>query len=83
MQSFHDIASQFNLQPLSRLPLSKDQIEQVQLQARKDLLDKLESFPFGYVGGGYFRDKRIPKGDKAEVLHGDELLKQLKKFIMD
>jgi len=31
-------------------------------------------FRFKYVGGGYFRDKGMPKGEKAEVRHGDEII---------
>lgn len=33
-----------------------------------------EGFRFKYVGGGYFRDKNIPKGKKADVRHGEEII---------
>ncbi len=33
-----------------------------------------EEFRFKYVGGGYFRDKNIPKGKKADVRHGEEII---------
>ncbi len=33
-----------------------------------------EDFRFKYVGGGYFRDKNIPKGEKADVRHGEEII---------
>ena len=33
-----------------------------------------EDFRFKYEGGGYFRDKSIPKGEKAEVRHGEEII---------
>ena len=29
---------------------------------------------FKYVGGGYFRDSRVPKGTTAPVLHGTEII---------
>jgi hypothetical protein len=35
-----------------------------------------EDFRFKYLGGGYFRDKNIPVGDKAEVRHGEEIIDQ-------
>jgi hypothetical protein len=33
-----------------------------------------KDFRFKYVGGGYFRDKSIPLGEKAEVRHGEEIM---------
>jgi len=34
---------------------------------------KLEDiFPFEYSGGGYFRQKGIPVGETAAILHGNE-----------
>ena len=33
-----------------------------------------EGFRFKYVGGGYFRDKNIPQGEKADVKHGEEII---------
>ena len=44
----------------------------------QDLLELIErtkkDFRFKYVGGGYFRDKNIPQGKKAEVRHGEEII---------
>ena len=34
-----------------------------------------ELFPFEYQGGGYFRRKGISKGQKAEILHGEEAVR--------
>lgn len=28
-----------------------------------------------YVGGGWFRDSRVPKGEPAHMVHGPELLR--------
>jgi len=40
-----------------------------------NLLEKVKSnFRFEYVGGGYFRDKKVAKGVKADILHGSEVL---------
>jgi hypothetical protein len=41
----------------------------------ENFLNKVKSSSrFEYVGGGYFRDKNIPKGIKADTLHGSEIL---------
>jgi hypothetical protein len=44
----------------------------------QDLMDLIartrQDFRFKYVGGGYFKDKHIPRGEKAEVRHGEEIL---------
>jgi hypothetical protein len=41
----------------------------------ENLLKTVKSnFRFEYVGGGYFRDNSVPKGTKAETLHGSEIL---------
>jgi hypothetical protein len=29
-------------------------------------------FPYEYKGGGYFREKGIPIGESAEMLHGEQ-----------
>ena len=43
----------------------------------EELLNKaISSFRFEYVGGGYFRDKTVPKGTKADTLHGNEVLEE-------
>lgn len=33
-----------------------------------------KDFRFRYVGGGYFRDKNVPMGKKADVRHGEEII---------
>jgi hypothetical protein len=41
----------------------------------ENLLNRVKSsFRFEYVGGGYFRDKKVPKGVKADILHGSQIL---------
>jgi len=41
----------------------------------EDFLNKVRSsFRFEYVGGGYFRERTVPKGARAEILHGSEVL---------
>jgi hypothetical protein len=39
-----------------------------------------EQFPYRYVGGGYYRDKRVPPGEPAPTLHGDEALRKMAEF---
>ena len=40
-----------------------------------DLIERTrQDFRFKYAGGGYFRDKSIPQGEKAEVRHGEEII---------
>jgi len=34
-------------------------------------------FPFDYVGGGYFRKKKVPKGKTATILHGEQAVKYI------
>ena len=36
----------------------------------------IDEFPFEYKGGGYWRHKGVPKGDKAEILHGEQVLEE-------
>lgn len=36
-----------------------------------------ELFPYQYVGGGYFRRKKVPKGKSAKVLHGEQAIQYL------
>lgn len=43
----------------------------------------LAKFRFRYVGGGYFRDKLVPKGKHAETLHGDEVLKEFAQELIE
>jgi NADPH-dependent 2,4-dienoyl-CoA reductase/sulfur reductase-like enzyme len=31
--------------------------------------------PWKYVGGGYWRDSSVPKGEVAETLHGEEIVR--------
>ena len=43
----------------------------------KELIERTKKdFRFKYVGGGYFRDKNIPKGKTAEVKHGEEIINE-------
>lgn len=41
-----------------------------------------ELFPFEYMGGGYFRQKGIKKGDQAPTLHGKQVAQYLHEKIM-
>jgi hypothetical protein len=44
-------------------------------QALMELIERTrQDFRFKYVGGGYFRDKNIPEGEKADVRHGQEII---------
>ena len=36
-----------------------------------------ELFPFDYVGGGYFKKKNVPKGKRAEILHGMQAIEYI------
>ena len=36
---------------------------------------------FKYAGGGYFRDARVPKGKKAPVLHGSEIIEVIQNHL--
>lgn len=44
---------------------------------REKLVGYLENFPFEYKGGGIFRKRHVPKGHKAGIIHGEDLLKML------
>lgn len=45
----------------------------------ENFLTKVKSgFRFEYVGGGYFRDKNVPQGIKADILHGNEILDEFR-----
>ena len=35
-----------------------------------------KDFRFKYIGGGYFRDRTIETGEKAEVKHGEEIISE-------
>jgi hypothetical protein len=41
----------------------------------------LRKFPYKYLGGGHFRDDRIPKGKTANTLHGKEVLEEFLNFL--
>ena len=41
-----------------------------------------EIFPFEYVGGGYFRRKKVQKGVAAEMLHGQEVPQYIEKELI-
>ncbi len=36
--------------------------------------DERLPFPYEYVGGGHYRDSRVPKGTPADTLHGDQIV---------
>ncbi len=36
-----------------------------------------ELFPYEYVSTGYFRQKGVPKGESAELLHGMQAIEYL------
>ena len=44
-------------------------------------MDIKEVFPYQYVGGGYFRKKGVPEGQKTECLHGMEAVEYVLKRI--
>lgn len=48
-----------------------------QLRPKGNMTDKRASFdevfPFEYQGGGYFRRRGVPRGETAEVLHGEHV----------
>ncbi len=41
-----------------------------------------KDFRFKYVGGGYFRDKNIPEGERAELRHGEEIIEEFCEELM-
>jgi ribosomal protein L27 len=41
-----------------------------------------KDFRFKYVGGGYFRDKNILVRQKADILHGSEIIEEFSKLII-
>lgn len=41
----------------------------------------LQTFKFKYVGGGYFRDQTIPKGETAEIIHGGHILTEFVHYV--
>ena len=41
-----------------------------------------KDFRFKYVGGGYFRDKNISQGKKADVRHGEEIINEFCQELM-
>jgi hypothetical protein len=48
------------------------------MNAKERLIQELnqfrQQFKYKYVGGGYFRDKTVPKGTSADMQHGDEII---------
>jgi len=44
-------------------------IKELNTVTSKDLIH------YKYVGGGYYRDSRVPKGAIAPMLHGDEVIR--------
>lgn len=52
----------------------------------EELIKELETgkiSPYEYIGGGYFRDKRIPKGKKGDTMHGQQYVDFLLKTIAE
>lgn len=48
-----------------------------------ELLERaLKGFKFQYEGGGHFRDKTVPRGERAETVHGEEVLKAFCKSVV-
>ena len=55
----------------------------IDTQNLKELMEKTrEEFRFKYVGGGYFRDKSVAVGEKAELLHGEEVIEEFCRELM-
>ena len=47
-------------------------------QFERSTMEKLkEIFNYEYVGGGYFREKGVKKGDTAKILHGMQAIEYL------
>ena len=42
-----------------------------------------EQFRYKYIGGGYFRDKTVPKGISADMQHGDEVISKFCEDFVD
>ena len=42
----------------------------------------IESFGFCYVGGGYFRQKGVAKGERAKIIHGDEIIEAVIRHVL-
>lgn len=38
--------------------------------------DPIKTFPYKYVGGGYFRLKGVLKNVTAPILHGEDILRE-------
>lgn len=53
-------------------------IEAQWMNAEERLLKALnefrQEFKYEYIGGGYFRDRTVPKGISADTQHGDEII---------
>jgi hypothetical protein len=60
---------------VKRLDRSRAQFMNIDTNHLRELIERTkEGFWFKYVGGGYFRDKNIPQGKKAELRHGEEII---------
>lgn len=58
-------------------------LAQIRLESVKRAIESARaSFKYKYVGGGYFRDSTVPRGEKAETLHGVEVLETFKNYIL-
>ncbi len=46
-----------------------------QTQHLRELIERIRAdFRFKYLVGGYFHDKNVPEGKKADVRHGEEVI---------
>ena len=56
------------------MPLSDHKLENAQ---KRDMPPLNAIFPYEYIGGGFWRQKAVKRGEKAKILHGDEAIKFL------
>ena len=75
---YSDVLGPAPLRPsVKRLDRSRAQFMNIDTNHLRELIDRTkEGFRFKYVGGGYFRDKNIPQGKKAELRHGEEIINE-------
>src|ERR1700720_1207497 len=57
--------------------LARNLLQKFCFQLRCDYETMKRMKAFEYAGGGYFREKGIPKGEVAEIIHAPELMAQL------
>jgi hypothetical protein len=49
----------------------------------QEVSEEALGFPFEYVGGGYWRKRGVPRGEKAETLHGDEAIEKARAELVE